>query len=211
MDAKRRQARAAYRAPGLSAGRDAVPATQLSGSQLVNQITTRAEVLQAQIWAWLEAIPDPEIPVISVVDLGIVRAVEVSDEDAAAARCTVVITPTYSGCPAMGVIAQDIGVALKQQGLVQVTIRTQLAPAWNTDWMSEKGRRNLKQYGIAPPAQQVIDISSIHLKRHAAPQVPCPRCGSMHTVCVSQFGSTSCKALYQCKDCREPFDYFKAH
>lgn len=170
------------------------------------------EALKARIWDWLEAIPDPEIPVISVVDLGIVREVELTaGEDGQAAHCTVVITPTYSGCPAMGVIARDITAALQQKGLPQVAIRTQLAPAWSTDWMSEKGRANLKQYGIAPPAQQVIDIRSISPLRHAAPQVQCPHCGSMQTVCVSQFGSTSCKSLYQCKDCREPFDYFKAH
>jgi len=177
----------------------------------VSELASRAQTLQASIWEWLEAIPDPEIPVISVVDLGIVRAVEVSDDDAEAARCTVVITPTYSGCPAMGVIAQDISAALRQHGLAEVAIRTQLAPAWNTDWMSAKGRRNLQQYGIAPPAQQVVDIRGISIRRQAAPQVQCPHCGSMQTVCVSQFGSTSCKALYQCKDCREPFDYFKAH
>jgi len=170
--------------------------------------------LRASVWEWLEAVADPEIPVISVVDLGIVRDVEITAADADAKGtlcCTVVITPTYSGCPAMRLIASEITTALQDKGLSQVSIRTQLAPAWNTDWMSEKGRRNLKQYGIAPPAQQVIDIRGISPRQQAAPQVQCPHCGSMQTVCVSQFGSTSCKALYQCKDCREPFDYFKAH
>ncbi len=182
-------------------------------SQAQQAVQSGPEALKARIWDWLEAVPDPEIPVISVVDLGIVREVEVEVEnaDAGNARCTVVITPTYSGCPAMGVIAEDIIALLRSKGLAQVAIRTQLAPAWNTDWMSEKGRRNLRQYGIAPPAQRVIDMRSIQLKRHAAAQVDCPHCGSSQTVCVSQFGSTSCKALYQCKDCREPFDYFKAH
>jgi ring-1,2-phenylacetyl-CoA epoxidase subunit PaaD len=150
--------------------------------------------------------------VISVVDLGIVRDVEITAADAGQALCcTVVITPTYSGCPAMRLIADEITAVLQDKGLPQVAIRTQLAPAWNTDWMSEKGRRNLKQYGIAPPAQQVIDIRGISARQQVAPQVQCPHCGSMQTVCVSQFGSTSCKSLYQCKDCREPFDYFKAH
>ncbi|ADJ65598.1 phenylacetate-CoA oxygenase subunit PaaJ [Herbaspirillum seropedicae] len=169
------------------------------------------DALKARIWDWLEAVPDPEIPVLSVVDLGIVREVEIEAAGAVDARCTVVITPTYSGCPAMGVIAEDITTVLQEKGLAQVAIRIQLAPAWSTDWMSEKGRHNLRQYGIAPPAQQVIDIRGIQLKHHAAAQVDCPHCGSSRTVCVSQFGSTSCKALYQCKDCREPFDYFKAH
>ena len=168
--------------------------------------------LKANVWEWLEAVPDPEIPVISVVDLGIVRDVEITAADAGQALCcTVVITPTYSGCPAMRLIASEITAALQDKGVPQVAIRTQLAPAWNTDWMSEKGRRNLQQYGIAPPAQQVIDIRGISARQQAAPQVQCPHCGSMQTVCVSQFGSTSCKSLYQCKDCREPFDYFKAH
>jgi len=171
-----------------------------------------AAPLQEQIWQWLAQVSDPEIPVISVVDLGIVRAVEAATDPAdGSARCTIVITPTYSGCPAMGVIAREIEAALKRHGLRQVDIRTQLSPAWSTDWMTEYGRQQLKGYGIAPPAQQVVDISGISRKRPQAPQVDCPHCGSSHTVCVSQFGSTSCKSLYQCKDCLEPFDYFKAH
>ncbi|MBB3211449.1 ring-1,2-phenylacetyl-CoA epoxidase subunit PaaD [Herbaspirillum sp. Sphag1AN] len=164
--------------------------------------------LQAQIWQWLEQVPDPEIPVISVVDLGIVRAVEVQEDQAA---CKVVITPTYSGCPAMKVIATDIVAVLQQHGVAEVQIETRLSPAWSTDWMSENGRAQLKNYGIAPPAQQVVDISSISRLHQRAPLVACPRCGSPSTVCISQFGSTSCKSLYQCKDCLEPFDYFKAH
>ncbi|MFJ3045375.1 1,2-phenylacetyl-CoA epoxidase subunit PaaD [Herbaspirillum chlorophenolicum] len=173
-----------------------------------------ATPLQARIWQWLEQVSDPEIPVISVVDLGIVRSVEVTEGDGrpdGQARCTIVITPTYSGCPAMGVIASEIVAALNGHGLQQVEIRTQLSPAWSTDWMTETGKQQLKGYGIAPPAQRVIDISGISRKRLQAPNVACPHCGSSNTICVSQFGSTSCKSLYQCKDCMEPFDYFKAH
>jgi len=169
-------------------------------------------VTPQQVWTWLAAVPDPEIPVVSVVDLGIVRAVQV---DAGSGECVVTITPTYSGCPAMQVIAEDIEQALHARGLQQVRIATRLAPAWTTDWMSAAGKAALTGYGIAPPVQQVIDISALSkgVKRHAiqAPQVDCPHCGSSHTRLTSQFGSTPCKALYQCLDCREPFDYFKCH
>ena len=177
-----------------------------------NDAGTQSSSLQSRIWQWLEQVADPEIPVISVVDLGIVRAIELDAGQAdGQTRCTVVITPTYSGCPAMGVIANDIVTVLRQHGLQQVDIRTQLSPAWSTDWMSDTGKRQLQGYGIAPPAQQVVDISGISRKRSQAPKVNCPHCGSGNTACVSQFGSTSCKSLYQCKDCMEPFDYFKAH
>ncbi|WP_034300032.1 1,2-phenylacetyl-CoA epoxidase subunit PaaD [Herbaspirillum sp. RV1423] len=167
--------------------------------------------LQEQIWSWLHQVSDPEIPVISVVDLGIVREVQLSAASGQEVHCTVVITPTYSGCPAMNVISREIIAVLQQHGISDVAIQTKLSPAWSTDWMSEHGKSQLKNYGIAPPAQQVIDISGISRKRSQAPKVACPHCGSLHTVCVSQFGSTSCKSLYQCKDCLEPFDYFKAH
>ena len=162
-----------------------------------------------QVWAWLGEVADPEIPVISVVDLGIVRAVEWDGEE-----CVVTITPTYSGCPAMQVIAESVTAALHARGIERVRLVNRLSPAWTTDWMSEAGRLALKGYGIAPPAQQVIDISGLHgVKRRAAPAltVVCPNCGSAHTQLTSQFGSTPCKALYKCLDCREPFDYFKCH
>jgi ring-1,2-phenylacetyl-CoA epoxidase subunit PaaD len=171
------------------------------------------DIRPEQVWGWLAEVSDPEIPVISVVDLGIVRNVTVGA--AGPASCTVTITPTYSGCPAMEVIAQDIETALKRHGVRHVTIESRLSPAWTTDWMSDAGRENLKGYGIAPPAQQVIDISGLHagVKRGALPKltVTCPNCGSTHTELTSQFGSTPCKALYKCLDCREPFDYFKCH
>jgi ring-1,2-phenylacetyl-CoA epoxidase subunit PaaD len=159
-----------------------------------------------QVWEWLSEVSDPEIPVISVVDLGIVRDVRLEEADS----CVVTITPTYSGCPAMQVIAESIESSLRQHGLKQVQIETRLSPAWTTDWMSDAGREKLKGYGIAPPVQQAIDISGI-TRRGQEPAVPCPHCGSQHTRLVSQFGSTACKALYRCFDCLEPFDHFKCH
>ena len=161
-----------------------------------------------QVWGWLGEVADPEIPVISVVDLGIVRDVAF-DGDA----CLVTITPTYSGCPAMQVISDSVKEALQSHGLEDVRIVSRLSPAWTTDWMSEAGKAALKGYGIAPPVQQAIDISGLHagIRRRAAPAVSCPNCGSPHTQLTSEFGSTPCKALYKCLDCREPFDYFKCH
>jgi len=161
--------------------------------------------LAGQVLQWLESVPDPEIPVLSVIDLGIVRRVDWEGE-----ACVVTITPTYSGCPAMREITQDIERVLHGHGVRQVLVRTQLAPAWTTDWMTERGRRALAEYGIAPPAQQAVDISGIS-RRIGAPVVACPHCGSTDTRMVSHFGSTSCKALYRCSACREPFDYFKTH
>ncbi len=164
-----------------------------------------------QVWSWLGEVPDPEIPVISVVELGIVRDVAWAD----GGECVVTITPTYSGCPAMLVIAEAIEDTLKRHGIERFRMQTQLSPAWTTDWMSDSGKQKLKAYGIAPPAQQAsgyqaIDISRLSRKT-AEPVVECPHCGSMHTRLTSQFGSTSCKALYRCDDCLEPFDYFKSH
>jgi ring-1,2-phenylacetyl-CoA epoxidase subunit PaaD len=159
----------------------------------------------AAAWSVLAQVEDPEIPVISVVDLGIVRDVQVTDDG-----CEVTITPTYSGCPAMQVISDAIADALRGRGFSNIRVVNQLSPAWTTDWMSDAGKAALKGYGIAPPAQNVIDISGL---QRGVPElvVDCPNCGSSHTRLVSQFGSTPCKALYQCIDCREPFDYFKCH
>jgi ring-1,2-phenylacetyl-CoA epoxidase subunit PaaD len=168
------------------------------------------EARTAQVWDWLGQVSDPEIPVISVVDLGIVRDVAWNGDE-----CVVTITPTYSGCPAMQVIAESVTEALHSHGVPKVRLVNQLSPAWTTDWMSEAGKLALTNYGIAPPAQQVIDISGLHggVKRVPMPKltVACPNCGSTHTELTSQFGSTPCKALYKCLDCREPFDYFKCH
>jgi len=172
-----------------------------------------------QVWAWLGEIEDPEIPVISIVDLGIVRAVRWED-GGDSAECVVTITPTYSGCPATHVIAQSVVQALKGHGVPSVRLETRIAPPWTTDWMSDEGKRKLRDYGIAPPlglaATQSIAIGDIG--RGPAPflvQAPaglaCPRCDSSDVKLTSQFGSTPCKALYRCSSCLEPFDYFKCH
>ncbi len=169
------------------------------------------------VLAWLGDVMDPEVPAVSVVDLGIVRDVRWQGDAAAGSPCLVVtVTPTYSGCPATEVIAQSIRDALQARGVEQVQVRTQLSPAWTTDWISPKGRDALRAYGIAPPVLrapgadgvQVVDISALRLKQVV---VPCPLCASRRTRLLSQFGSTACKALYQCNDCLEPFDYFKPH
>jgi len=167
---------------------------------------------EADVWHWLDAVMDPEVPVVSVVDLGIVRQVRVQDE-----QVDVVVTPTYSGCPATEVIAHDITQALQLHGL-RAYIPTQIAPPWSSDWMSAKGREALRAYGIAPPAHLSKDTPAthssptqvVHLQRPTA-AVACPLCGSAQTRLISQFGSTACKALYRCNSCLEPFDYFKPH
>jgi ring-1,2-phenylacetyl-CoA epoxidase subunit PaaD len=173
-------------------------------------VTGQQSATSEQVWAWLGEVADPEIPVISVVDLGIVRDVAWQ-----AGECVVTITPTYSGCPAMEVIADSVTQALHARGVDKVRLVNQLSPAWTTDWMSDAGKAALKAYGIAPPVQQAIDISGLRagVSRRAAiePRVACPHCGSTHTELTSQFGSTPCKALYKCLACREPFDYFKCH
>lgn len=168
-----------------------------------------------QVMAWLDQIEDPEIPVISIVDLGIVRGVRWRQDDEGG-EWIVTITPTYSGCPATHVIAGSVIERLAERGLRRVRLETRIAPAWTTDWMSEDGKRKLRAYGIAPPAgpaaQQTISIADITRSPRPAPARPdCPRCGSTDVELTSQFGSTPCKALYRCKACREPFDHFKCH
>lgn len=168
-----------------------------------------------QVWRWLEDVPDPEVPAVSVVDLGIVRDVVWSGH--AADECVVTVTPTYSGCPATEVIADDIRQALQARGVPQVRLHLQLSPAWTTDWLSPEAHEKLRRYGIAPPVgraaanEQVIDISRLRSQPLMPARVACPRCGSTQTELTSQFGSTACKALYRCLSCREPFDYFKCH
>ena len=156
---------------------------------------------EQSIWQHLEAVSDPEVPVLSVLDLGVVRAVAV---EADAVRIT--ITPTYTGCPAMDTIAADIRTKLLEEGARSVDVRLQLTPPWTTDWLSEAGKRKLEDYGIAPPVEPSGDVNALF---GAQPLVRCPQCKSMDTVLVSQFGSTACKALYKCKNCQEPFDHFK--
>jgi len=157
-------------------------------------------VSAGQVWAWLGEVADPEIPVISVVDLGIVRAVDL----AGTGECVVTITPTYSGCPAMDVIRRDVEDAVRSAGFAAVEVRTVLSPAWTTDWMTDEGRRALSAYGIAPPSARRGGPVALALS------VRCPQCGSTRTRETSRFGSTACKSLWVCEECREPFDHFKA-
>jgi ring-1,2-phenylacetyl-CoA epoxidase subunit PaaD len=162
-------------------------------------VLTRERVMEV-----LGTVPDPEVPVISVVELGIVRTVEI----AADAAVTVTITPTYSGCPAMFEIEKDIRSALTEAGARRVEVRTVLSPAWTTDWMGPEAREKLRAYGIAPPGR-AEEVGLITLTR-ARPPVACPFCGSSDTRLQSEFGSTACKAIHVCNGCRQPFDEFKA-
>ncbi len=156
-----------------------------------------------EIWTILEEVTDPEVPVLTVVDLGIIRDVKILDNDV----IEIVITPTYSGCPAMNTIEINIRAILENHGYNNVIIKTVLSPAWTTDWLSESGKAKLKAYGIAPPVGSVSKRSLFGEE----PAIECPNCGSKNTEMLSQFGSTACKSLYRCKDCLEPFDYFKCH
>ena len=157
------------------------------------------------IWKILEQVTDPEIPVLTITDLGIVRDVKIDNTPLGAGGIEVVITPTYTGCPAMDMIAMNIKLALIENGYSNIKITSVLAPAWTTDWMTEEGKRKLKEYGIAPPhfTKGSADTSDL--------EIECPQCNSKNTKCISEFGSTACKALHQCNDCKEPFDYFKCH
>jgi ring-1,2-phenylacetyl-CoA epoxidase subunit PaaD len=157
--------------------------------------------LRQRAWNAAAAVVDPEIPVLTIADLGVLRDVAVND-----GRVEVAITPTYSGCPAMNMIALEIELALEREGFGRPKVRTVLSPAWTTDWMSDDGRRKLLEYGIAPP-----QAGSGRRALFGEQQVVCPQCGSDNTELLSEFGSTSCKALWRCKNCREPFDYFKCH
>jgi ring-1,2-phenylacetyl-CoA epoxidase subunit PaaD len=157
--------------------------------------------LRQRAWDAAASVTDPEIPVLTIDDLGVLREVELIGD-----RVEVAITPTYSGCPAMNMIALEIELALDRAGFRNATVRTVLSPAWTTDWMSEEGRRKLKDYGIAPPL-----AAGSRRALFGVQQVQCPQCGSENTELLSEFGSTSCKALWRCKACREPFDYFKCH
>ena len=160
-----------------------------------------------KVWEWLGEVPDPEIPVLSIVDLGIVREVELHPFDYS--MVTIRITPTYSGCPAMDMMGTQIRMILLEKGFRHINIETILSPAWTTEWMSSAGKEKLKIYGIAPPndMQQVCHTELFQQDE----AVECPRCKSYNTRMISQFGSTACKALYQCNSCLEPFDYFKCH
>jgi ring-1,2-phenylacetyl-CoA epoxidase subunit PaaD len=157
--------------------------------------------LHQRAWDAAASVTDPEIPVLTIDDLGVLREVELVGD-----RVEVAITPTYSGCPAMTMIALEIELALARAGFANAKVRTVLSPAWTTDWMSEAGRSKLAEYGIAPPL-----ASGARRALFGIAQVQCPQCGSDDTELLSEFGSTSCKALWRCKACHEPFDYFKCH
>lgn len=160
-------------------------------------------VTQQRVYEWLASVTDPEVPVLTILDLGIVRDVQLNGEEV-----TVFITPTYSGCPAMDVIGINIRMALLSRGFKKVNIEMQLSPAWTTDWMTEDGKRKLKEYGIAPPVRKATDNP---LALFEEDNILCPRCNSTHTELVSRTGPTSCKSLYRCLDCKEPFEHFKCH
>lgn len=162
----------------------------------------------ARVWDTAAAVPDPEIPVISIADLGILRRAAIVDGQA-----VVTITPTYSGCPAMDYISREVSEALAAAGYEDAVVDLVLQPAWSTDWITEQGRDQLREYGIAPPQHHTSPVAPGPIPLTLAPPtpVPCPRCRSTRTKKLAQFGSTSCKALYSCQDCLEPFDYFKVH
>jgi ring-1,2-phenylacetyl-CoA epoxidase subunit PaaD len=179
---------------------------------MVNHDTTP----EMEIWEWLKEVPDPEIPVLSIIDLGIVREVHCGSQLGAA---MIIITPTYSGCPAMVVIGEEIRATMKRHGVDKLVLETVLSPAWTTDWMSEDAKERLREYGVAPPPSRLVNIASLEADTPLARLdsddltglVACPQCGSTQTEVISRYGSTACKALYKCKSCREPFDAFKCH
>ena len=154
------------------------------------------------IFNLLSEIPDPEIPVISIIELGVMRNVEISNDTTVSLK----ITPTYSGCPAMKQIEDDVRKKLSENGFITIEIKTIFSPAWTTDWITPEAKEKLRKYGIAPPENSTEDKSWLTGK---VKNIACPRCKSLNTKLISQFGSTACKALYQCQDCQEPFDYFK--
>ncbi|MGH7709588.1 MAG: 1,2-phenylacetyl-CoA epoxidase subunit PaaD [Vulcanimicrobiaceae bacterium] len=162
----------------------------------------------AQVWEWLATVPDPEIPVLSVVDLGIVRDVAWRGGNGERGL-RVTITPTYSGCPAMRTIEREIERVLHARGVERVALDVQLAPAWTTDWILPAAREKLRAYGIAPPDRTAGD--ALDIGRFVETGVTCPRCGSTVVTLTSAFGSTPCKSLYRCTTCLEPFDHFKCH
>ena len=164
-----------------------------------------------ELWEILETVTDPEIPVLSVIDLGIIRNIQKinKDEKHPSGGWEITITPTYSGCPAMDMISMNIELALFEEGFHDIEIKTILSPAWTTGWITEKGKEKLAAYGIAPPLNKVSSCTSMEADEQMA--IQCPHCKSYHTEMISRFGSTACKSLYKCLDCLEPFDYFKCH
>ncbi|MDX1618422.1 MAG: 1,2-phenylacetyl-CoA epoxidase subunit PaaD [Balneolaceae bacterium] len=166
-------------------------------------MTTTATYSEEQIWDWLKEITDPEIPVLNIVEMGIARSVEIDEED----RVLVKITPTYSGCPAMTAIENEIRDKLERKGIDAFQVKKDFSETWTTDWMTEEARKKLKEYGIAPPGETSDDDVLKSLKNTRI--IPCPYCDSTNTELQSEFGSTACKAQYYCHDCEEPFEHFK--
>jgi ring-1,2-phenylacetyl-CoA epoxidase subunit PaaD len=170
---------------------------------------------EMKIWEWLKEVSDPEIPVLSIIDLGIVREVQYELQRGAA---KITITPTYSGCPAMMAIEEDIRATIKRHGIDNLVLETVLSPAWTTDWMSENAKERLRAYGVAPPLR-LVSIAGLETGKSLIGMdsedrtslVVCPQCGSSQTEVISRYGSTACKALYKCRSCLEPFDAFKCH
>ena len=175
----------------------------MTAAMYISDFESRTATPRQKAWDIAATVVDPEIPVLSIADLGILRDVEVAD-----GKVKVTITPTYSGCPAMDAIRDDVKTAFEKEGYQDVEVDLVLSPAWTTDWMTDAGKQKLQEYGIAPPT------GKSHAARHAGPirltmAVKCPQCASLNTKELTRFGSTSCKALYVCQDCKEPFDYFK--
>jgi ring-1,2-phenylacetyl-CoA epoxidase subunit PaaD len=175
----------------------------VTAAMYISDFESRTATPRQRAWDIAATVVDPEIPVLSIADLGILRDVAVAGE-----HVKVTITPTYSGCPAMDAIRDDVKTAFAKEGYQDVEVDLVLSPAWSTDWMTEAGKQKLQEYGIAPPT------GKSHAARHAGPirltmAVKCPQCASLNTKELTRFGSTSCKALYVCQDCKEPFDYFK--
>jgi ring-1,2-phenylacetyl-CoA epoxidase subunit PaaD len=168
-----------------------------------SEIHSKQAPSEQVIWDLLEEVKDPEVPVLSILDLGIVREIKLEGD-----QINIVITPTYSGCPAMDVISMDIRLKLIEKGYRNVSVQQQLSPAWTTDWMTKEGKEKLKAFGIAPPNPKQQFCTSDMFREEA---VQCPHCHSYHTALISQFSSTACKAMYRCLACKEAFDYFKCH
>ncbi len=157
-----------------------------------------------KIWSWLEEVTDPEIPVLNIVEMGIARKVEIVDD-----KVTIRITPTYSGCPAMSAIEQEVRLKLAEKGLENFEVKKDFSETWTTDWMTEEAKRKLKDYGIAPPGKTADADEDFLTSLKNSKVVPCPYCDSLETELQSEFGSTACKAQYYCRDCEEPFEHFK--
>ncbi len=167
---------------------------------------SREHSLAEKVWTIAATVCDPEVPVLTIEDLGVLREADFADGTA-----KVTLTPTYSGCPAMDTMKADVESALKAEGFDKVEVKMALSPAWTTDWMSEEGKQKLSEFGIAPPTGRAALGRTTLGKVSLSLQVICPHCGSLDTRELTRFGSTSCKALYSCNACQEPFDYFKVH